>query len=184
MLDALRRSVWSRAPCLLLWIRPLSPPSYPALLLSHGTGQLNRCVGANVCMALLLLVCAALPTDSTAVGIFVGHDPPSPSPHCRCVLPFQVVCGTAHTLCITTRGVFSWGCNDGGRLGTGDQRGRDMPVEVPALKRCRVLQVHRQLRGGVQLLFACEAAHTGLCWHGAHGVMVHAGTRSGCRIVL
>jgi hypothetical protein len=63
---------------------------------------------------------------------------PLPSP--------QVSCGTAHTLCNTSRGVFSWGCNDGGRLGTGDQAGRSMPVEVPALKGAHVTQVREPCR--------------------------------------
>jgi alpha-tubulin suppressor-like RCC1 family protein len=42
---------------------------------------------------------------------------------------------------LTLKGVFSWGCNDGGRLGVGDQRNRDMPIEVTSLRGKVVLQV-------------------------------------------
>lgn len=53
----------------------------------------------------------------------------------------QVSCGTAHTICMSTRGVFSWGCNDGGRLGTGDTKNRLLPVEIDAFKQSIVVEV-------------------------------------------
>ena len=45
-----------------------------------------------------------------------------------------ISCRAEHTVVVSTDGVFSWGSNDGGRLGHGDFEDRWEPCSVETLK--------------------------------------------------
>ena len=50
-------------------------------------------------------------------------------------------CGAEHTIAVSTNGVFSWGCNDGGRLGHGDFEDRWEPCVIDTFKGLHVSNV-------------------------------------------
>jgi alpha-tubulin suppressor-like RCC1 family protein len=55
-----------------------------------------------------------------------------------------ISCGSDHTIAATKSRIFSWGSNDGYRLGLGDCSGRDSPCEITtiaALGGCQILDI-------------------------------------------
>lgn len=57
------------------------------------------------------------------------------------MVTIQVSCGALHTLALTEVGAFSWGSGDGGRLGHGNRKHRDIPTLIEGLKGMVVVQV-------------------------------------------
>lgn len=70
-------------------------------------------------------------TVPTVVGFFASNR----------ILVKSVACGAAHTLAVTVKGVYAWGCGDGGRLGLGDTNTRTRPAEIEAFRGEAVLQI-------------------------------------------
>jgi alpha-tubulin suppressor-like RCC1 family protein len=61
----------------------------------------------------------------------------------------QIECGGWHTVGLTKKGeVFSWGCNDYGQLGHGDEEHRRVPTKVASLD------------GTVIIKISCGKSHT------------------------
>lgn len=53
----------------------------------------------------------------------------------------MISCGAEHTIASSKCQVFSWGNNDGGRLGLGDTEDRHIPCEVESLRGLRILDI-------------------------------------------
>ncbi len=59
-----------------------------------------------------------------------------------CLLHVQVVCGQAHTLCVTaTSHVYAWGSNSAGQLGVADGADKRTPTLIDALWAMPVQQI-------------------------------------------
>ena len=85
-----------------------------------------------------------LPGDAAPTGVAAGVQGMHVS---------QVVCGLAHTLCVTaTSQVYAWGSNAQGQLGTGHAECRRAPTFIDGLW---AMPVHQLAAGMVILLLQC-----------------------------
>jgi alpha-tubulin suppressor-like RCC1 family protein len=53
----------------------------------------------------------------------------------------MIACGSEHTMAASNSNVFSWGANDGGRLGLGDLDNRGVPCKINSLQGLQIIDI-------------------------------------------